>query len=117
MERLCTRLLAIAVCLCLMVAGVHAADDAANSGDDQPAALSATSADDSTAGGASADDPSDNPSAATERVPDGVPEVSSRPGDQDLITMNFQNVDISVLAKFISEITGKNFIIDESVRG
>jgi general secretion pathway protein D len=31
--------------------------------------------------------------------------------------MNFQNVDIPVLAKFISEITGKNFIIDESVRG
>ncbi len=36
---------------------------------------------------------------------------------QDQITMNFQNVDIPVLAKFISEITGKNFIIDESVRG
>jgi general secretion pathway protein D len=35
----------------------------------------------------------------------------------DMITMNFQNVDIPVLAKFISEITGKNFIIDESVRG
>src|ERR1700689_1450119 len=34
-----------------------------------------------------------------------------------MITMNFQNVDIPVLAKFISEITGKNFIIDESVRG
>src|SRR5712671_1411902 len=37
--------------------------------------------------------------------------------DQDLITMNFQNVDIPVLAKFISEITGKNFVLDESVRG
>ncbi len=36
---------------------------------------------------------------------------------QNMITMNFQNVDIPVLAKFISEITGKNFIIDESVRG
>ena len=31
--------------------------------------------------------------------------------------MNFQDVDISVLAKFISEITGKNFVLDESVRG
>ena len=31
--------------------------------------------------------------------------------------MNFQNVDIPVLAKFISEITGKNFVLDESVRG
>jgi general secretion pathway protein D len=38
-------------------------------------------------------------------------------GDQDLITMNFQNVDLPVLAKFISEITGKNFILDENVRG
>jgi general secretion pathway protein D len=36
---------------------------------------------------------------------------------RDQITMNFQNVDIPVLARFISEITGKNFIIDESVRG
>jgi len=38
-------------------------------------------------------------------------------GDQDLITMNFQNVDLPVLAKFISEITGKNFVLDENVRG
>ena len=36
---------------------------------------------------------------------------------QNTVTMNFQNVDIPVLAKFISEITGRNFIIDESVRG
>ena len=31
--------------------------------------------------------------------------------------MNFQNVDLPVLAKFISEITGKNFLLDENVRG
>src|ERR1019366_9716841 len=42
--------------------------------------------------------------------PTGLPEHNT-------ITMNFQNVDIPVLAKFISEITGRNFIIDESVRG
>ena len=30
-----------------------------------------------------------------------------------LITMNFQNVEIPVLARFISEITGKNFVVDE----
>src|SRR5579875_1443935 len=41
----------------------------------------------------------------TERSPD------------NLITMNFQDVDISVLAKFISDITGKNFVLDDSVRG
>jgi general secretion pathway protein D len=49
-------------------------------------------------------------------VPAGVPADSSSSGDQ-LITMNFQNVDIPVLVKFISEITGKNFVLDESVRG
>ena len=42
---------------------------------------------------------------------------SARMPPQNTITMNFQNVDIPVLAKFISEITGRNFIIDESVRG
>jgi len=38
-------------------------------------------------------------------------------GSENLITMNFENVDISVLARFIGEITGKNFVLDESVRG
>ena len=42
---------------------------------------------------------------------------SPPPQDENLITMNFQDVDIPVLAKFISEITGKNFVVDESVRG
>src|SRR5882757_107569 len=48
-----------------------------------------------------------------------VAAIDSAPGlpPQNQITMNFQNVDIPVLAKFISEITGRNFIIDESVRG
>lgn len=36
---------------------------------------------------------------------------------QNWVTMNFDNVDISVLAKFISHVTGKNFVLDESVRG
>ncbi len=50
------------------------------------------------------------PSAAFAADSTGLP-------PQNTITMNFQNVDIPVLAKFISEITGRNFIIDESVRG
>jgi general secretion pathway protein D len=42
----------------------------------------------------------------------------SRTGSKEnLITMNFDNVDIAVVAKFISRITGKNFILDESVSG
>ena len=48
-----------------------------------------------------------------------APSEASGPGEpaENLITMNFQDVDLAVLAKFISEITGKNFVLDESVRG
>jgi general secretion pathway protein D len=46
------------------------------------------------------------PGGATEKVP-----------EKQLITMDFQDVEIGVLVKFISEITGKNFILDEKVRG
>jgi general secretion pathway protein D len=37
--------------------------------------------------------------------------------DSRLITMNFQDIELSALVKFISEITGKNFILDERVKG
>jgi type II secretory pathway component GspD/PulD (secretin) len=38
-------------------------------------------------------------------------------GNENVITMNFENVDISVVAKFISRITGKSFVLDQSVSG
>lgn len=41
----------------------------------------------------------------------------STPKTDNLVAMNFQDVEIPILARFISEITGKNFIIDEKVRG
>jgi general secretion pathway protein D len=44
------------------------------------------------------------------------PADTRRPPEAE-ITMNYQNVDIPALAKLISEITGKNFLVDESVRG
>jgi len=52
-------------------------------------------------------------------VAQGVPPAggSEKDANERQITMDFQDVDISVLVKFISEITGKNFIIDEKVRG
>ena len=50
------------------------------------------------------------------RGPAGFAEEPQR-SKENLITMNFENIDISVLAKFISQITGKNFILDESVTG
>ncbi len=36
---------------------------------------------------------------------------------QKYVTLDFDNVDISVLVKFVSELTGKNFIIDDKVKG
>jgi len=33
------------------------------------------------------------------------------------ITMNFKDVDLQVFIKFISELTGKNFLIDPNVKG
>lgn len=50
-----------------------------------------------------------------------APETNSKKsqpsGSDNLVTMNFQDIDISVLAQFISEITHRNFIVDEKVRG
>ncbi len=44
-------------------------------------------------------------------------EVVEEPENGKLITMNFQDIELSALVKFISEITGKNFILDERVKG
>ena len=51
------------------------------------------------------------PDAPTED--DAQAEVS----EERLITMDFQDVDLGVLVKFISEITGRNFIVDDRVKG
>jgi general secretion pathway protein D len=42
---------------------------------------------------------------------------SQPPPEERQITMDFQDVDIGVLVKFISEITHRNFIVDEKVKG
>jgi general secretion pathway protein D len=45
------------------------------------------------------------------------PDISKfRPG-QDYITLNFSNIDIAALVKVMSELTRKNFILDERVTG
>jgi general secretion pathway protein D len=46
-----------------------------------------------------------------------APEISSSPQKPRLITLDFNNVDLPVFVKFISELTRKNFIIDEKVKG
>jgi general secretion pathway protein D len=37
--------------------------------------------------------------------------------DDRYVTIDFDNVDISLFVKFISELTGKNFVIDKAVKG
>ena len=44
------------------------------------------------------------------------PQVATAQGKQ-YVTIDFDNVDIQVFIKFVSELTGRNFVIDEKVRG
>ena len=37
--------------------------------------------------------------------------------DDATVALNFQDVDLPVLARFVSEVTGRNFIVDDRVRG
>jgi len=43
--------------------------------------------------------------------------VSARPTGPDLITLNFVNADIEGVVKAVSEMTGKNFVLDSRVKG
>lgn len=43
--------------------------------------------------------------------------AAAQPKDRGTISMDFNNVDLQVLIKFISEITGRNFIVDRKVQG
>lgn len=45
-----------------------------------------------------------------------LPPVAGAAGDA-AVALNFQDVELPVLAKFISEVTGRNFIVDDRVRG
>ena len=47
-----------------------------------------------------------------------IPEEAKKPAkDTRYVTIDFDNVDIQVFVKFVSELTGKNFVIDDKVRG
>ncbi len=106
--------LAMFVCICLMATRLHADDDSGDDDNSDSSDSSGTS-DNGANAPAVAIAPS-NSSASSAVMAPSAADVP-RPGSGDLITMNFQNVDIPVLAHFISEITGKNFVIDENVRG
>ncbi len=49
--------------------------------------------------------------------PDGLCQQARPAADDTMVTMDFQDVDLTVLVKFISELTGRNFILDEKVKG
>lgn len=54
--------------------------------------------------------------AAQDPVPVAAPEAkSAAPGSK--ISLDFKDVDLPVLVKFFSELTQKNFVIDEKVKG
>jgi general secretion pathway protein D len=62
----------------------------------------------------------DQPRAARTPAPDSSPAAGPAIVESDgerYLTMDFQDVDIAVLVKFIGEITGKNFVMDERVQG
>lgn len=44
-------------------------------------------------------------------------DAKRQPKDTRYVTIDFDNVDIQVFVKFISELTGKNFVIDDKVKG
>ena len=43
--------------------------------------------------------------------------AASTKADDQFVSIDFNNVDINVFIKFISELTGKNFVVDQRVKG
>jgi len=46
-----------------------------------------------------------------------APPASGGEANERYISIDFNNVDINVFIKFISELTGKNFVVDDQVKG
>ncbi len=57
------------------------------------------------------------PPVKAKAVPVPQPPPPARPPVGRYVTIDFDNVDIPVFIKFVSELTGRNFVIDEKVRG
>lgn len=54
-----------------------------------------------------------------QELPRPLSEIAPEPdeGGQRYITIDFDNVDIQLFIKYISELTGKNFVVDRAVQG
>src|ERR1700689_2638001 len=48
-------------------------------------------------------------------APPGAPNIQQHPGDGATITPNYKDADLSQIIQAVSEVTGKNFIIDPRV--
>jgi general secretion pathway protein D len=54
---------------------------------------------------------------AGEQPPEGAPGEKSPGAGERYVTIDFDDVDILLFIKFISELTEKNFVVDKAVRG
>ena len=54
---------------------------------------------------------------AAESPPSAAPPSSTPAQGTRYVTIDFDNVDIQVFIKFVSELTGRNFLIDDKVKG
>ena len=43
--------------------------------------------------------------------------AAENPEEQKMVNMDFDQVDLKVFIKFISKLTGKNFVVDDKVQG
>ena len=57
----------------------------------------------------------ERPEAKVVSPPETAP--AKKKPEKRFVTIDFDNVDILLFVKFISEVTGKNFVIDDKVRG
>jgi general secretion pathway protein D len=55
--------------------------------------------------------------AQTDKNTDSSGELKGKVESKRFISIDFNNVDINVFIKFISELTGKNFIVDNKIKG
>jgi len=55
--------------------------------------------------------------AQTGKKTKGSGELKKKVESKRFISIDFNNVDINVFIKFISELTGKNFVVDNKIRG
>jgi len=56
-------------------------------------------------------------SSATENSANGNRNEKYADKSEQLVSIDFNNVDMNIFIKFISELTGKNFVIDQRVKG